>query len=117
MKNLILYFTAACLLGLPAFTALPVQAKSAPKVEVLVANWCPYCQKLEKFLKEKKIPYTRYDLERSKKGRQMYNQLGRGGIPITKIGSYIIRGYQPREILRALERESTFSLTWKRKGN
>ena len=73
-----------------------------PRVRVLIASWCPYCQKLEKFLEEKQIPHESFDIERSSTGAGMYSKLGYPGVPVTIIGSTIISGYRPGEILEAL---------------
>ena len=73
------------------------------RIEVLVTSWCPYCQKLEKFLKEKKIRYTRYDIDDSARGKDLHLSLGGGGVPVTKIGDTVIRGFDPAAIMNALE--------------
>jgi len=72
------------------------------KVTIYVTSWCPYCKKLEKFLRGNNIRYTRYNIERSAKGRKEYKRLGGGGVPIVKIGSKVIRGYNPQKIKAAL---------------
>jgi glutaredoxin len=79
------------------------KSKSKKKVEIFVTSWCPHCRSLESFLKLKKIPYTRYDIEKDPKGKQLYEQLGGKGIPLTRIGSQLIRGYSKLSILKALK--------------
>lgn len=76
-------------------------SSSYRKVEIYVTTWCPYCRQLEDFLKQKKVPYVRYDVERSVYGKKFYASMGQGGIPITKIGNTIIRGLKRKEILQA----------------
>ena len=76
--------------------------KSEKKVEIFITSWCPYCQKLEKFLKSRNIKYTRYDIEKDSKGKRLYKQLNETGIPITRVGSKIIRGFNTAAILKAL---------------
>jgi hypothetical protein len=61
---------------------------------------------LEKFLIEKKIAYVKRDIEADQSAMAEYNAMGRGGIPISKVGSTIIRGYKPDDILAALKRRS-----------
>ncbi len=85
---------------IPALTS-PATTGSK-KIEVLVTSWCPYCKKLEKFLKEQRISYVRYDVEHDAKGMQIHNQLGGGGVPVTRIGSTVLRGFNPDAILQAL---------------
>ncbi len=74
------------------------------RVEIFVTDWCSYCRTLEKFLKEKRIPYVRRNIEADASAKRAYLKLGGGGIPVTKVGSRVIRGYRPEEILEALGR-------------
>ena len=73
------------------------------KVEVFVTDWCPYCRKLEAFLKQNKVSYTRYNIDSSKKGAQLHKQLGGGGVPVTKIGSQVFHGFDQAGISSALK--------------
>ena len=72
------------------------------KVTVFLTSWCPYCQKLEKFLRSENIGYTRVDIERSEEGRQVYKQLNANGVPVTVIGAKVIGGYSQEIILKTL---------------
>lgn len=86
--------------------AAPVHDSSSPSstktVEIFVASWCPHCRALEKFLKEKHIRYSRYDIENDARAANMYKKLGGGGIPVVRIGSTVMRGFQPNSIAEAL---------------
>ena len=80
-------------------------AASIPKVEVFVTEWCGYCRRLESFLKQKKIIYQRFDIERSRYGKQVYERHGKGGVPLVIIESeHVVRGYQPGRIMALLDR-------------
>ena len=81
------------------------------QVQILVTDWCPYCKKLEAYLNDKKVRYTRFDVEKDKKGKQLYEQLGRGGVPIVMIGKDIIRGFNTVEIEQALTSKSRHGMT------
>jgi glutaredoxin len=74
-----------------------------PKVQIVVADWCSYCDRLEGFLKKQRIKYRRYNIESSSRARRLHRELGGGGVPITRIGDEVIRGYKPGEILDALD--------------
>lgn len=50
---------------------------------------------------QNKIKYIEYDIDNTE-GRKMFNKLGGGGIPLILIGSKKIRGFNPREILIAV---------------
>ncbi len=83
----------------------PGASVGTKKVDIYVTSWCGYCRKLEGFLKSKRIPYTRHDIEKSSSARQAHLKLGGGGIPVVKIGSDVIRGYSPDAILRSLKKK------------
>lgn len=74
-----------------------------PVVEVFVTDWCPYCQRLEAFLKENKVAYQRKNIEQSAEFRAQHAELGGGGIPVTRInGREVIRGFRPEAIAEAI---------------
>lgn len=66
-----------------------------PRVEVYLTDWCPYCRKLEAFLKQNRVPYVRKNIEASDQFSREYERLGGGGIPLTRIGGrQIVSGLQ-----------------------
>ncbi len=71
-------------------------------VEVFVTSWCPYCRELEAFLTSEGVPFKRYDIESSTAGRKIYEQLGGGGVPVTRIGSTVLRGFDREKMSRVL---------------
>ena len=90
-------------LNVPEHSLRPEKsAAKAGKVEVFVTDWCPYCKKLEAFLKAKKVQYTRYNIERDKKGAKLHAQLGGGGVPVLRVGSQVIHGFDQAQVASAL---------------
>jgi glutaredoxin len=89
---------------------LPILNRSLPPalayhaVAIYVTEWCPYCRRLEEFLKTNKIRYTRYDIEKSAIGRKRHIELGGGGVPVVVVGKQVIRGFDERAIRKALGR-------------
>jgi hypothetical protein len=77
---------------------------AATKLEVLVTSWCPYCRRLEDYLKTKGIPFVRYDIEKDQKGGELYRSVGGGGVAITKYGEHVVRGFDPDRVKRLVER-------------
>lgn len=69
-------------------------------VEIYVTDWCGYCRKLEEFLDQQGIAYTSFDIEKDKSAKRRHAALG-SGVPITRVGTKIISGYRPEEILQA----------------
>jgi glutaredoxin len=93
----------AVLLALLAPAAVQAAQK---KVEVFVTSWCPYCRKLENFLKQSRIDYTRYDVENDEKGAAEFDRLGGEGVPVVRVGKNVIHGYDPEGILAALKADN-----------
>lgn len=79
------------------------RVSSKEKVTILVTSWCPYCQKLENYLKSKKIRFTRYDIENDTRGKSIHEKLGGGGVPVTLIGSTVVRGFDIEALESALD--------------
>lgn len=77
--------------------------ETSKSVEVFVTSWCQYCKKLVAFLDSNDIPYTKYDIEKDQNAHKTFKELGGAGVPLTKIGSKIINGYNPDAILRLLK--------------
>jgi glutaredoxin 3 len=75
----------------------------AKKVKVYTTPTCPWCKKTKEFLKEKKIPYTEYDVSSDEKARnQMIELSGQMGVPVVEIGDSVIVGFNPDEILKSV---------------
>lgn len=71
-------------------------------VELYVTSWCGYCKKMERFLKEKGIPYTRYDIEKDANAARTYQELGGSGVPVTRVGTSVVHGYNPDAVMSYL---------------
>ena len=77
--------------------------KKGPKrVQLFVTSWCSFCQQMESFLRKQGIQFTKYDIEKSSEGAAIHAKIGGGGVPVTRIGEEVIRGYAPDEVLAAL---------------
>ena len=75
-------------------------------VQILVAEWCGYCQRLEQFLKKSGVRYEKLDVEQSSKGRNLYKKHGSGGIPVTLVDGEVISGFRPDAIMSAIRARS-----------
>jgi len=76
----------------------------SPKVEVYLADWCPFCNKMERFLKSNKISYTRYNIDITAINKK-YKMLGEGGIPLVIIDEkYKINGFHPDTVVHYLKK-------------
>ena len=70
-------------------------------VEAFLSSTCGYCKRMEAFLKERKIPYTKRDVLNDYWSRQDFYALGGTGVPLLKIGNTIINGFKPDEVEQA----------------
>ena len=90
-----------------------------PVVVLYSADWCWWCDKAEKFLKDNDIEYVERDLEdpeEFKKLQEIAKKLnykgGLGVVPLFVVGKYIIRGFDPVEVKYALEKLKWFEPRW-----
>jgi len=68
------------------------------QMEIFVTSWCPHCKDLESYLLSKHVHYTKYDIERDSVGKSKYDQIGVGGVPIIKVGSTVIAGFDRAQL-------------------
>ena len=79
-------------------------ADQAKKVDIYITSWCPYCRKLESFLKDQHIDYTRHDVESDEASAEEFDSLGGEGVPLVCVGKEVIHGYDPERVLQALKK-------------
>jgi glutaredoxin len=72
-------------------------------VEVFMTSWCGYCRKMIRFLNEKGIPYTAYDIEKDSTAARAYKELGGKGVPVVRVGSHVVHGYSPEAVMSYLK--------------
>ncbi|HOJ63573.1 MAG TPA: glutaredoxin family protein [Spirochaetota bacterium] len=64
---------------------------------------CPYCIMAKDYFKRNNIPFKDYDVSRDRnKAEEMVRISGQYGVPVIKIGSKVIIGFNQSEIARAL---------------
>jgi glutaredoxin len=68
-------------------------------VDVFVTSWCGYCKKMLRFLREKGIPFTSHDIEKESNAARTYRELGGTGVPVVRIGSHVVHGYNPEAVM------------------
>ena len=74
------------------------------KVIVYSTSWCPWCDRVKTFLKEKKIPFKDINVENNPEAAQeMANKSGQMGVPVIDIDGTIIVGFNEPEIRKALK--------------
>lgn len=74
-------------------------------VNVYSTQSCPYCTLVKNYLKEKKVPFSDFDVGRDqRRADEMVRKSGQMGVPVVEINGRIIVGFNKPEIDRALTR-------------
>jgi glutaredoxin len=76
---------------------------SGQRVMVYSAVWCGVCTRAKAFLKSRAVPFTEYDIETSRKGREDYRRLQGTGVPIILVGDERMNGFSATRLTGMLE--------------
>lgn len=75
----------------------------AKNIIIYSSPLCPYCKMLKKYLAEKNITYTDYNvIDDQEKAQEMINKSGQMGIPVIDIDGKLIIGFDQEAINREL---------------
>ena len=77
----------------PTVEPLASDFKTDRSVVMYSASWCGYCKRARRYLEDKGIAYTEYDVETSEKGQEDYRRLNAHGVPIILIGQKRMNGF------------------------
>ena len=79
-----------------------------PEVVIYTTQSCPHCRKALAHLDRLGVPYTNKDVENDSRAEKEYLRKGKGrrGVPLIDVGGEILRGYSPKSLDAALERNS-----------
>ena len=84
-------------------TQIMLAAQDAPKVELYITSWCPYCQKAMSFFQSRGILFTVYDVEKDQDAARRKSQLdSRRGVPFAIVNGIQIHGFSEQAYQRAL---------------
>lgn len=71
----------------------------AKTVKVYSTPTCPYCTMVKRYLDEKNITYTHYDVSADQeKAREMVDISGQMGVPVISIDGKVIVGFDKPKI-------------------
>ncbi len=102
-RPLLLVAVLLILLSNPASAAHP-DGSPWPKVELYTTDWCPHCVQTKAFFDRRGIPYTLYDVEKSREASYRKKLIAPGtGVPVVVIDGIVIPGYAPKAFLTALD--------------
>ena len=75
------------------------------KVVLFSTTTCSWCRRAKKYFKESRVPFREVNVERdASAARTIQKQTGQTGVPVIKIGSKWIVGFDQPAIERALAR-------------
>lgn len=82
----------------------PIQHKAIAESDITLysTSWCPYCLKARQFLLRAGIPFKEYDIEKSARAYQQYQQLNGRGVPVLQIGHQTVQGFDRKAIRSAV---------------
>jgi len=72
------------------------------KLILLTTTWCGACKRAKQYLREKRIPFTEYDAEKTEQGRSLMKKYKGRGYPTLIIGNDSMAGFDPRWVKERL---------------
>lgn len=79
------------------------QRASRKKVVLYSAEWCGYCTKARAYLRQRKVAFTEYDVEKSKQGADEYRRLKGNGVPLIMVGKQRVNGFNKARLDQLLK--------------
>ena len=77
------------------------------RVTLFSTSTCSWCRRAKQYLREKRVPFKEVDVGRDPDAaRDLVRKTGQSGVPVLKIGSKWIVGFDRPRIERELERLS-----------
>ena len=67
--------------------------KTSKSVVMYSTSWCGYCKKAARHFRQKKIPFTEYDIEKSARAEAEYKKLKGRGVPVILIDDQRMNGF------------------------
>jgi glutaredoxin len=71
----------------------PEAAPRKERVVMLSASWCGTCKKAKSYFRRNGIPFREYDIETSRTGKRLYEQLDARGVPVILVGRKRMNGF------------------------
>lgn len=74
------------------------------RVIIYSTTWCGVCTKAKNWLRQNKIAFSDYDVEKTDRGRNDYKKLNGRGVPIIKVGKQRMNGFSPASMKQMLRK-------------
>ncbi len=80
-----------------------LRAMTNAQVIVYSTTWCGFCKAAKQYFDSKKVAYTEINVEQDMAaGQQIVEETGQMGVPVIRIGSHLIVGFDRPKIDAAL---------------
>ena len=77
---------------------------SDKKVKIYSTPTCTYCVALKKFFEKNDVEYEEVDVSQDEKAlKEMKEETGQMGVPVTKIGEDYVVGFEKKKISKLLK--------------
>jgi glutaredoxin 3 len=78
------------------------------KVLLFSTSTCSWCRRAKRYFKERRVPFTEVNIERDPDAaRDIVRKTGQTGVPVIKIGSSWIVGFDKERIDKELARKAS----------
>ena len=78
------------------------------KVVMFGTSGCSWCRRAKRYFKEHRVPFKEVDIERDPQAaRDIVRKTGQRGVPVIKIGSSWIVGFDRERVERELARRAS----------
>ena len=82
--------------------------RSVSKVLLFSTSTCSWCRRAKRYFKERKVPFKEINIERDPDAaRDIVRKTGQTGVPVIKIGSSWIVGFDKERIDKELTRKAS----------
>ena len=79
-----------------------------PKVLLFSTSTCSWCRRAKRYFREKRVPFKEINVERDQDAaRDIARKTGQTGVPVIKIGSKWIVGFDKERIEKELARRAS----------
>lgn len=76
------------------------------KVVLFTTSTCSWCRRAKRYFKENRVPFKEVNVERDERAaRDIQKKTGQSGVPVIKIGSRWIVGFDKGRIEKELARK------------
>ena len=79
-----------------------------PRVVLFSTSTCSWCRRAKRYFKERRVPFKEVNVDRDQQAaRDIARKTGQTGVPVIKIGSSWIVGFDRERIEKELARKAS----------